>query len=84
MTNEGIKAKAEILAKCKMNPDVKVWVDTIKDMSEKLAVASFNATGEEAVRAWGMQKAFKMCMELDVIYEAQVNSMARDQIIKPR
>lgn len=84
MSADDIKAKAEQLAMAKTNPAVKVWLDILKEVADKSAVSAFNATGEEAVRSWGMQKAFRICMELDTIYEAQVNSMASAQIIKPR
>jgi hypothetical protein len=84
MSADDIKAKAEQLAMAKTNPAVKVWLDILKEVADKSAVGSFNASGEEAVRAWGMQKAFRICAELDTLYGAQVNSMASDKIIRPR
>jgi hypothetical protein len=84
MSADDIKAKAEQLAMAKTTPSVKVWLDVLKELADKMAVKAFNATGEEAVRAWGAQMAFRMCAELDTIYEAQVNAMASDRIIKPR
>ena len=84
MTGDEITGKMLELQKGRANPLVQYWLKTAKDLGETLLVQGFNATGEEAIRALGVQKGISMVLNLDKIYEKQVQDQASSQIIKPR
>ena len=76
-TQEEVYAKYQQLCAAKSNPEVKMWIDTIKELSDNMTVQYMNEKGEEAVRAWGVIKGLGMAIHLDDIYKA---SLPKSQI----
>jgi hypothetical protein len=74
MTQDEIRGKLTGLQKARENPEVKFWLDEIKALAETLTVQSYNLSGEEAVRAWGVQKGLNMAIMLDKIFAASLTS----------
>ena len=84
MTGDEINGKMIELQKGRANPLVQYWLKVGKELGETLLVQEFNATGEEAIRALGVQKGISMMLNLDKIYESQVQQQVSSKIIKPR
>ena len=82
MTMDEIRGKVARLRQAKANPEVKFWIDTMEEFAKRELMTSYNAQGEEAVRAMGVQKGFHMASVLDDIYQAFLDADAKSKIVK--
>ncbi len=78
-TLDEVRGKLSKLQQARQDPNVVYWLEVLEDLAKTQLVQSYNLTGEEAVRAMGVQKGINMALMLDKIYESTVNS----QIVKP-
>lgn len=78
-TLDEVRGKLSKLQQARQDPNVVYWLEVLEDLGKTQLVQSYNLTGEEAVRAMGVQKGINMALMLDKIYESTVNS----QIVKP-
>jgi hypothetical protein len=84
MTQDELNGKVARLARCKANPEVKFYLECIKEMADNLIIQDYNAKGVEAVRSLGVQKGLGIAQKIEEIYSSQLSAMTQAQIIKPR
>ena len=84
MTNDELKGKVARLQRAAANPEVKYWLECVKELGEIRLIQDYHAKGEEAVRAMGIQMGIGMALKIEDIYSVQLSQSTQAQIIKPR
>jgi hypothetical protein len=86
MNQAEVNATYESLSIAKNSKDVQYWLTTLKKLADDLIIQEYNASGENAVRALGVQKGIGMALMLDEIYKSNVKSslvVPNKTILKP-
>lgn len=84
MSTDGLAGKVNRLKACAASPEVQFWIQSIKEIQERVIAQNLNAGGEAAVRGWGIMQGLSMSSMIDKIYEKELNDKAGAQIIRPR
>lgn len=73
-TIEEVRGTLTGLQIAKQSKDVQLWIKEIKALAEDMMVQDYNAKGEEAVRALGVQKGLAMACMLEEIFLSTLKS----------